>query len=754
MPAAGLMANVARLAGRFASPVPAPRSRVRRVVGDVFAGIIAGAIVLSYCLSFSSLLFPGALAAERPSVLWALLAGAVILSVTVSARTTLPPVIAAPDTAGVAVLASLGATVAAGIANAGGTPADAAAHMLLAFSLAGGLAGLVLLALGLSGTASYIRFIPYPVAAGFIGATGLLMMINSLKVVLPQQAQLNWSTETAVTAVSSAAVSAKIVVLLLTAAACIVARWLVRSSLTVPIVFLAATLVTIQFLGIAGPATAPETWFNSAVEPAVPWNAFRAVIETRIDWSILAHNIPEILAFSGVIVMSALIKTTNIEVSRAASADLDGEFAAMGWANVVCAACGGIGGTTQTTPSRAVTEVGATTRWAGYVCGLTIAVAMFTRVDLTTIVPVPVLAGLLMYFGWTSLMDMLGRPSAHLSWLDVALILVIIATCAKWGFETGGLIGFVLSCIIFVFRYRAIGVVRRHMTRANIASIVSRPAAEQDLLRARGNAVHLYWLSGYVFFGSSDALYERIRDDVEGHTVEPVRFLILDFTDVTGLDISALKSLSKLAAFCDRRGIKIAYTGLSARYRHVLESGRFIGSGGARAFETRSDALEWAEEALLSETRSSGPGLPDVSFDDWLREALAVPTTQPLMAYLERRECAAGTLLYAQGDDADTIEFVASGLIAITIQEAQGRKLRVRRMARQTVVGEMGFFRGVRRTASVEIEEPSVVFTMTRAAYTRMVRDDPEVAARLLQFVIRMMADRLEFANKEISALM
>ena len=60
----------------------------------------------------------------------------------------------------------------------------------------------------------------------------------------------------------------------------------------------------------------------------------------------------------------------------------------------------------------------------------------------------------------------------------------------------------------------------------------------------------------------------------------------------------------------------------------------------------------------------------------------------------------------------------------------------------------------MRRTANVEIEEPSVVFTMTRAAYTRMIKDDPEIAARLLQFVIRMMADRLEFANKEISALM
>jgi SulP family sulfate permease len=744
------MAELARVAGRLAAPLPAPRSRTRRVIGDVFAGGISGLIVLSYCLSYSSLLFPGALAVERPSGLWALLIGSIIVGLVVSWRTSLPPIVAAPDTAGVAVLAGLGASVASRIAADGGTPAEAATHMLLCFSLAGGLAGMIMLALGATGTASYIRFIPYPVAAGFIGATGLLMIINSVRVILPSHG-ISWS-DVSVT-MPSAPVAAQLAVSGITALLCILARWWVRSSLGVPVIFLTVTLAANSWLSTAGEALRPAAWFTRAVEPAVPWNAMVAVMEGRIDWTVLAASLPEIVAFSGVLIMSALIKTTNIEVWRAASADLDREFTATGWANMVGAVCGGVGGVTQTTPSRALVEAGGTTRFAGMVSAMAVGAALFTSVDLTALVPVPVLSGLLIYFGWTSLMDMLGRPSAHLSWLDVALILIIIAVCAQFGFETGGLIGFVLSCIIFVFRYRAIGVVRRHMTRRAMASILSRPAAEEQELRRRGDAIHVYWLSGYLFFGSSDSLYERIRDDVEGQTAEPVRFIVLDFAGVAGLDISALKSLTKLTTYCDRRRIEIAYTGLSERYRRVLSAGRFIGQGTAVAFDTRSDAMEWAENRLLAMQAATTGRAADLTFDAWLREELSDGGAAIVLGYMERRVCEAGTRLYAQGEDADTIEFVASGVVAITVAGPDGTKTRVRRMARQTIVGEMGFFRRGRRTANVEIEQDSVLYTMSRAAFERMRQERPEAVVSLLAFVIRVMADRLEFANTEIAAM-
>ena len=71
-----------------------------------------------------------------------------------------------------------------------------------------------------------------------------------------------------------------------------------------------------------------------------------------------------------------------------------------------------------------------------------------------------------------------------------------------------------------------------------------------------------------------------------------------------------------------------------------------------------------------------------------------------------------------------------------------------------TVVGEMGFYRNMPRTASVIAEEPTVIYRLTRRGFEKMQAEDPTAAAALHKLIIRLLSDRLEFANREISALL
>ena len=75
-------------------------------------------------------------------------------------------------------------------------------------------------------------------------------------------------------------------------------------------------------------------------------------------------------------------------------------------------------------------------------------------------------------------------------------------------------------------------------------------------------------------------------------------------------------------------------------------------------------------------------------------------------------------------------------------------------MIGHTVVGEMGFYRHVPRTANVVAEEPTVVYRLTRMPSIRCRRRIPAAAAALHKLIIRLLSDRLEFANREISALL
>jgi SulP family sulfate permease len=723
--------------------------RVRAVLGDVFAGLIAAVVVLSYCLSYSALLFPGELKSGIPLALWSMLAGSIVTGAIVAAGTSLPPLSSGPDTPGVAMMSVLGGTVAAKLLAWGASVEAAALHVLLAVTLATAFTGLCMLALGATRSSKYIRFVPYPVAAGFIAATGLLMVLGSLKLVLGHSIAFKDLTPAA-----SPADLTKLTITGLVALIFIASQRVTSSSLRVPAIFIASAAVLDLLLWRTRLLGEPAGWYHSALERLTPWLPLQAALAEGTRWSVFAEAVGEILAIAGVMVVSLLVKVSNMEVTRATTADLDREFKVTGLANLGTALAGGVGGSLLTTPSRVLNEAGGSGRIAGVVAALALAGVLLTGVDLLAYVPTPVLSGLLIFLGYSFLVDTLARPSAEKSWAELALVLAIMLVCVRFGYPAGMLVGFVSSCILFVFRYSRIGVVRRHLTRESLSTSFDRAPEETRFLRDQGSAIHVYWLNGYLFFGSSDAIFERIRGTVETQLEVPVRHVVLDFAGVTGVDMSAYRSLMKLTSYCDRRGISIAYAGLSPALRRSLERGRFYGGKTPhQAFPTRNEAVEWCEEQLLAEHASRDAGGEPADFEAWLAQGLGAQDAGAIAAFFERRTIPAGTMLYRQGDAPDTIDLVASGSVAITLDDQDGRKLRVRRMSHRTVVGEMGFFRSAPRAANVEAESDTVLYTLSRSGYQRMQQENPQLAAAFLQFIIRAMADRIDFANREIAAL-
>ena len=96
------------------------------------------------------------------------------------------------------------------------------------------------------------------------------------------------------------------------------------------------------------------------------------------------------------------------------------------------------------------------------------------------------------------------------------------------------------------------------------------------------------------------------------------------------------------------------------------------------------------------------------SFEGWLTAELGgAADMSRIVPYLERYELKVGEALFKQGEPPDFVELLASGCVAITIEDQQGRPIRLRRMMGYTIVGEMGFYRQVPRTATVIAEEPS-----------------------------------------------
>jgi len=89
----------------------------------------------------------------------------------------------------------------------------------------------------------------------------------------------------------------------------------------------------------------------------------------------------------------------------------------------------------------------------------------------------------------------------------------------------------------------------------------------------------------------------------------------------------------------------------------------------------------------------------------------------------------------------------------IDIAVEGGESLRVRRIATHSVVGEMGFFRQAARSATVSSDGPATIFSLTRASFERMRRERPDLADAFADFIVRILADRVESANRAVAAL-
>jgi SulP family sulfate permease len=139
------------------------------------------------------------------------------------------------------------------------------------------------------------------------------------------------------------------------------------------------------------------------------------------------------------------------------------------------------------------------------------------------------------------------------------------------------------------------------------------------------------------------------------------------------------------------------------------------------------------------------------SFETWLSaEFGGAADLSRIATYLERHELAVGEPLFRHGEPADSVEILASGRLAAITTEGQDPPIRLRRMVGYTVVGEMGFYRQVPRTATVIAEEPCVLYRLTRDAFNRMQAQDPVVASAFHKLIIRLLSDRLESSDRSL----
>ena len=324
---------------------------------------------------------------------------------------------------------------------------------------------------------------------------------------------------------------------------------------------------------------------------------------------------------------------------------------------------------------------------------------------------------------------------------------MILVGIIVWGFLTGVVIGLVLAVVLFAISYGRIELVREVAFGETYRSNVDRPAEERAELRELSARVQILRVSGFVFFGSTNRLLERIRRRVEDDT--PPRFLVIDLRRVTGVDSSAVVSFVKVMRLAEAGGCEVIFTAASDPVRAQLARGGVVSSDGHVSFEPDLDrGLQRCEDALLST-----PGLaeavaehPSASGPDGLPPGLA--------RHLERVSLEAGEVLLHQDDPPGDVYVLESGRLGVEVTTPEGSRIRLRTLRPGVVVGEIALYTGVARTADVVAEAPSVVLRIGRESIERLEAEEPELAAALHRWLATQLAERLTDTLGAVDALL
>jgi sulfate permease, SulP family len=420
--------------------------------------------------------------------------------------------------------------------------------------------------------------------------------------------------------------------------------------------------------------------------------------------------------------------------------DTNRELRDAGLLNVVSGALGGIPGYHALSLTALAARMNVSARTAGLVAAAVPLAAVVFGASVIELIPRLLVGGVLVFLGLAFIVEWVWDKRKVLPRVEYVIVLLILGGIIAKGFLPGVVLGLVLAVVLFAVSYGRIELVREVAFGDTYRSNVDRSPAEREALRHLGERVAVFRLNGFVFFGSANALIERIRTRVQA---SPLRFLVMDLRRVSGVDSSAVASFVKIAHLAEANGFELVFTGASGSVREQLARGGVVAAGGVVAFVPDLDrGLQRCEDVLLAETPIAGGD-----------GATVAEMPAGLGPYLEREELSEGAVLIRRDEQPRDVFVLSSGRLRVQTETEAGTPMRLRTIRPGVVVGEVAMYTGAPRTADVVAETPVVVLRLTTAAIDRIEAEDPELAAAMHRWLARTLAERLAESRRTFEAL-
>ncbi len=426
-------------------------------------------------------------------------------------------------------------------------------------------AGLMLIALGLSGLGRAISFIPFPVVLGFTAGIAATIAILQLKDFLgvtltdtPHGSLAKFAaTVRALPTLSAGDLSIGTGTLLVLIA-------LQRFSRQVPPALIAITVATIAATLLAhyAPQLQIETIASRFGTEAVP-SGIAATIPTfdvpwlrlseGLSWDAFRELMPSALAIALLGAIESLLSAVASDGMTGHRHDPDAELVGQGCGNVACSLFGGIAATGAIARTAANARAGARSPIAAVVHAAFLTVAVLSLSTILGHLPLASLSALLLFIAW-NIAD-LGHCVRVLRTAprgDSVVLIACFVLTVSFDMVIAVFVGVTLASILFIARMSEITGVER--AEENDKAFPTLPPHTA-----------LYRVSGPMFFGAAErALAEFERVD------SSAKHVFIDLSDVPAVDATALVHLEGALHQLSKRGVSATIVGVRSAPKDAI----------------------------------------------------------------------------------------------------------------------------------------------------------------------------------------
>lgn len=712
-------------------------------IQTIISGIIIGFLQLLVAFSLASILFTGNLAPYLSH-------GLALFLITIMLSTLLTAIFSAdyqlfPNLQSSLVLIMVGIVTAMSI-----QPGKALLPTVLAtISIATILTGLSFYIFGRLNWVQVIRYVPYPVIGGFLAGYGWLLVWSGLSQGLPPTSPL-WSLTTWT---DLSFLSIWLPGLLIGSALLLGTRHSNHYAV-IPIILLISTLSIHGWIVSNGWSISDATSRGILVNnlSQIEWILPISLDAASIDWQAIAGQWLRIIMIVVVGLVHMLLNLSSFEVIAEQRFDIDKRVQSTGLLNIFIGLLGGHALFHSMSISTLNHKIGANNPFTYFIASGFIGTILVFGSQILQLMPVAILSGLLIYLGlafidtWVIRGSRRFTPGEYIAALLIMLIVVFV------GILEGFFVGIIMMLLFFVASYSQTSIVYRAVSGESLSSTIAHTPYYAKALPALRRNIYVMELTGYLFFGSSNRIVNTIEDYLTTNADINLRFLILDFRRVSGMDSSTLLSLRSVLVLAEQHTFDVYLSAIddnpqALRLLSHIEGDRLYFSPGL------DEAIGDCERRLLEISGTTRERIPSAIRLQLVDLGMEKSDAQALQRIMQHTRYDSGDIIIEQGDSADCVYFLEIGQVSVFLQNDDGERIRLQTINMGGIFGEIGFLLKQPRSATIVANTTSIVWTLTRHDLQQLQHEAPDVVSAFENMMLEILAQRITTSNKLIQIL-